>query len=86
MPELRILIADDHDLIRRGVRALLEAEPGWKVVAEARDGEEAFEKAKEPKPEIVVLDIGMPRLSGLEAARRLKAHPSAGQGPHADRA
>jgi DNA-binding NarL/FixJ family response regulator len=50
----------------------LEAEPGWKVVAEASDGQEAFEKAKETKPEIVVLDIGMPRLSGLEAARRLK--------------
>jgi DNA-binding NarL/FixJ family response regulator len=54
------------------VRTLLEAEPGWKVVAEASDGQEAFEKAKETKPEIVVLDIGMPRLSGLEAARRLK--------------
>src|SRR5215831_16558201 len=67
------MIADDHELIRRGVRTLLEAEPGWKVVAEARDGEEAFEKAKETKPEIVVLDIGMPRLSGLEAARRLKS-------------
>ena len=50
----------------------MEAEPGWKVVAEASDGQEAFEKAKETKPEIVVLDIGMPRLSGLEAARRLK--------------
>ena len=72
MPELRILIADDHELIRRGVRTLLEAEPGWKVVAEARVGEEAFENAKETKPEIVVLDIGMPRLSGLEAAQRLK--------------
>ena len=72
MSELRILIADDHELIRRGVRTLLEAEPGWKVVAEASDGQEAFEKAKETKPEIVVLDIGMPRLSGLEAARRLK--------------
>lgn len=72
MPELRILIADDHELIRRGVRTLLEAEPGWNVVAEASDGQEALEKAKETKPEIVVLDIGMPRLSGLEAARRLK--------------
>src|SRR6516164_11671792 len=73
LPELRILIADDHELVRRGVRTLLEAEPGWKVVAEARDGQEAFEKAKKTKPEIVVLDIGMPRLSGLEAARRLKS-------------
>ena len=72
MSELRILIADDHELIRRGVRTLLEAEPGWKVVAEASDGQEAFEKAKDTKPEIVVLDIGMPRLSGLETARRLR--------------
>ena len=72
MSELRILIADDHELVRRGVRSLLEAEPGWNVVAEASDGQEAFEKAKETKPEIVVLDIGMPRLSGLETARRLK--------------
>ena len=52
MPELRILIADDHELIRRGVRTLLEAEPGWNVVAEASDGQEALEKAKETKPEI----------------------------------
>lgn len=66
------MVADDHELIRRGVRTLLEAEPGWKVVAEASDGQEAFEKAKELKPEIVVLDVGMPRLSGLEAARRIK--------------
>jgi len=72
LSELRILIADDHELVRRGVRSLLEAEPGWNVVAEASDGQEAFEKAKETKPEIVVLDIGMPRLSGLETARRLK--------------
>lgn len=72
MPELRILIADDHELVRRGVRTLLEAEPGWSVVAEASDGQEALEKAKETKPEIVVLDISMPRLSGLETARRFK--------------
>ena len=69
--ELRILIADDHELIRRGVRSLLEAESGWKVVAEASDGQDAIEKAKETRPDIVVLDIAMPRLSGLEAARRL---------------
>ena len=69
--ELRIVIADDHELIRRGVRWLLEAEPGWKVVAEASDGQDAVEKAKETRPDIVVLDIAMPRLSGLEAARRL---------------
>ena len=71
LAELRILIADDHELIRRGVRSLLEAEPGWKVVGEASDGQDAIEKAKETRPDIVVLDIAMPRLSGLEAARRL---------------
>jgi|SRR5215470_106078 len=71
MPGLRILIADDHEFIRRGVRALLEAEPGWKVVAEVADGQEAVEKSKELKPDILVLDIGMPRLNGLETARRI---------------
>jgi DNA-binding NarL/FixJ family response regulator len=69
---LRILVADDHELFRRGVRNLLEAEPNWEVVAEASDGQEAFERAKELRPEIVVLDVGMPRLNGLEAARRIR--------------
>jgi DNA-binding NarL/FixJ family response regulator len=72
LPELRILIADDHELVRRGVRTLLEAESGWKVVAEARDGQEAVDKATELKPEVAILDIGMPRLNGLDAARRIK--------------
>jgi DNA-binding NarL/FixJ family response regulator len=72
VPELRILVADDHELVRRGIRALLEAEPGWKVVAEVSDGHEAIERAVHLKPEIAVLDISMPRLSGLEAARRIK--------------
>ena len=61
--ELRILIADDHELIRRGVRTLLEAEPGWKVVAEASDGQGAVEKAQETRPDIVVLDIARSRCS-----------------------
>jgi DNA-binding NarL/FixJ family response regulator len=72
LPELRILIADDHELVRRGVRTLLEAEPGWKVIAEVRDGQEAVDKAMELKPEVAILDIGMPRLNGLDAARRIK--------------
>lgn len=72
MPELRILIADDHELVRRGVRTLLEGEAGWKVVAEVRDGQEAVDKATELKPEVAILDIGMPRLNGLDAARRIK--------------
>jgi DNA-binding NarL/FixJ family response regulator len=72
LPELRILIADDHELVRRGVRTLLEGEAGWKVVAEVRDGQEAVDKATELKPEVAILDIGMPRLNGLDAARRIK--------------
>lgn len=72
LPELRILVADDHELMRRGVRALLEAEAGWKVVGEASDGRELIKKVSETKPDIVVIDIGMPHLNGLEAARRLR--------------
>lgn len=63
MPELRILIADDHEMVRRGVRTLLEAEPGWKVVAEVSDGQQAIDRVADLKPEIVLLDISMPRLS-----------------------
>lgn len=70
--ELRILVADDHELMRRGVRSLLEAEPGWKVIAEASNGQELLKKAQETRPDVVVLDIGMPVLNGLEASRRLK--------------
>src|SRR5215472_2121550 len=58
--------------MRRGVRSLLEAEAGWKVVGEASNGQELLKKAQELKPDIIVLDIGMPLLNGLEASRRLK--------------
>lgn len=71
-PELRILVADDHELMRRGVRSLLEAESGWKVVGEVSNGQELLKKAQELKPDVIVLDIGMPVLNGLEASRRLK--------------
>jgi DNA-binding NarL/FixJ family response regulator len=69
---LRILIADDHELVRRGIRALLEAEPNWSVIADVNDGQKALEEAQRLKPDIVILDISMPRLNGLEAARRIK--------------
>jgi DNA-binding NarL/FixJ family response regulator len=76
MSTLRILIADDHAVVRAGLRALLESRPGWEVSAEAADGREAVEKASKLKPQVVILDIGMPLLNGVEAARRIrKASP-----------
>jgi len=71
MNQVRILIADDYEVVRRGMRCILEVIPHWKVVAEAATGREAVEKAAEFKPDIVLLDIGMPELSGLEAMRQI---------------
>ena len=68
---LRILIADDHEVARRGIRSLLESHPGWEVCGEARDGREAVELATKIKPDLILLDIGMPNLNGLEAARQI---------------
>ena len=68
---VRLLLADDHEIVRKGLRALLEAEPGWEVVAEAVDGRDAIEKTKQMKPDVAILDIGMPSLNGLEAARQI---------------
>lgn len=70
---LRILIADDHEVARRGVRALLESHPGWEVCGEARDGRDAVEMALTSKPNVILLDIGMPNLNGLEAARHISS-------------
>jgi DNA-binding NarL/FixJ family response regulator len=72
MTPVRILLADDHDLIRRGVRALLEAHPGWEVCGEASTGWEAVRKAEQLRPNIAIVDITMPELNGLEAARRIR--------------
>jgi len=69
----RIFIADDHEVVRRGVRALLEAHPGWEVCGEAKDGREAVEKVKEVNPDLVLIDVGMPNLNGLDAARQIIA-------------
>jgi DNA-binding NarL/FixJ family response regulator len=71
MRPVQILLADDHEVVRKGLRALLEAQPGWKVVAEAIDGREAVEKAKDMRPDIAIVDIGMPCLNGLEATRQI---------------
>jgi DNA-binding NarL/FixJ family response regulator len=72
MNPLRILIADDHDLVRRGVKALLQSHEGWQICGEANTGREAVAKAEELKPDIAILDISMPDLNGLEAARRIR--------------
>jgi two-component system, NarL family, response regulator NreC len=69
--QIRILLADDHNVMRRGLRLLLESQPGFIVVAEAADGRQAVEQALATKPDIAVLDIAMPHLSGAEAAQRI---------------
>jgi DNA-binding NarL/FixJ family response regulator len=69
---LRILVADDHDVIRIGIRELLGTREGWEICAEARDGREALAKTGELKPDIVILDVNMPELNGIEAARRIR--------------
>ncbi len=70
---LRILIADDHEVARRGIRSLLESHAGWEVCGEAKDGRETVELAAIMKPDLILLDIGMPNLNGLEAARQILA-------------
>ncbi|KUO09928.1 response regulator [Streptomyces sp. DSM 15324] len=70
---IRILLADDHALVRRGVRLILDREPDLRVVAEAGDGAEAIEQARTAEPDLAVLDIAMPRLTGLQATRELAA-------------
>lgn len=72
MNPLRILIADDHEVVRDGLRALIEHEPGWEVCGIAVTGREAVDRAKELKPDIALLDLTMPELSGLEAVRQIK--------------
>jgi DNA-binding NarL/FixJ family response regulator len=72
VPVTRILIADDNDMVRRAVTELLSSVTDWEVCGEARDGSEALLKARELLPDLVLLDISMPRRSGLEAARLLR--------------
>ena len=68
---IRILLADDHEVVRRGLRALLETHAGWEVCGEAADGRAAVELAQKLTPDIVVMDIGMPQLNGFEATRQI---------------
>jgi DNA-binding NarL/FixJ family response regulator len=70
----RILLADDHDIVRRGLRTLLEMRADWEICAEAADGRTAVQLTEELAPDVVILDLSMPQLNGLEAARRIAAH------------
>lgn len=71
--EIRLVLADDHAVVRSGTRELLEQQPDLKIVGEAADGEEAIRLAHELKPDVLVMDVRMPRLSGVEATKRIKA-------------
>lgn len=73
MAKIRLVLADDHALVRDGTRQLLERQPDLEVVGQAADGEEAIRLARELRPDLVVMDVRMPRLSGVEATRRIKA-------------
>lgn len=72
MSTLRILIADDHEVVRRGLRTLLESERGWQVVGEAADGREALDLALNLKPDLAIVDLSMPEINGVDLTRRLR--------------
>jgi DNA-binding NarL/FixJ family response regulator len=72
-PTARILIADDHEVVRSGLRLTLEARQDWKVVAEACDGKEAIAKAVETRPDVAIIDFALPHMNGLEATRKIRA-------------
>jgi RNA polymerase sigma factor (sigma-70 family) len=72
MPKIRVLLADDHTILREGIRMLLNAQEDIQVVAEAVDGREAVEKVREHKPDVILIDIAMPNLNGLEATRQIR--------------
>lgn len=70
-PRVRVLVADDHEVMRMGIRNLLEVQPGWSVCAEANNGREAVEKTLQHHPDVIVMDISMPVMNGLEAASQI---------------
>ena len=71
MGTLRVVVADDHEVVRKGLRTILEEQPGWEVTGEASDGRDAVDKVKSLKPDVSVVDVGMPGLNGLEATRQM---------------
>jgi len=73
---VRILLVDDHPIVRQGLRTLLEGRTGWEVVGEAADGVEALDKVATLQPDVVVLDVTMPRMNGLEACRLIQQKTS----------
>src|SRR5512146_113412 len=73
MEKIRILIADDHPVVRRGVQELLETREGWEVCGQAATGAEAVEQVQRLKPDIVIMDISMPEMNGIEAIRHMRA-------------
>jgi len=72
MPRIRVLLAEDHTIVRQGLRSLLEGEPDIEVIGEASDGREALQKVQQLRPDIVLMDIAMPLLNGLEATRQIR--------------
>jgi two-component system response regulator NreC len=68
----RVLIVDDHQVMRKGIRALLENDPVWQVCGEAENGRQAVTKARELNPDLIILDLTMPEMNGLEAARQIR--------------
>jgi DNA-binding NarL/FixJ family response regulator len=72
MSDVRILLADDHEIVREGVRALVQTHPGWIICGDACNGREAVNMAAELKPDIIIMDIGMPELNGLDATRQIR--------------
>src|SRR3954451_18307167 len=79
MPPIRILLADDHTMVRDGLRALLDRQADLEIVAEASDGRECVQRAEEHSPNVVMMDIAMPQMNGIEATRRIvAANPATG--------